>query len=363
MGSKKSNTNESFEDIQVPKSLDSFIQELPKRYANGEYDQELESQIDKEWKSFRKKVKKGPNQKVVAFSISVVAAVLLFIGSAFVSPTVQQIAANIPYLKMLFESEPFIDEIRAALDREGYQYDGIGVSVNPREVTVQLIGSKEYYQEQKESVKALIEDVLKAKNYDAYKVSVMQPYEREEPTEEDIAQWEQYEKITEAVMAVLQEYGYSTMGQQNGVSEDVVEFELPNDETKVEEIKNAVHVRLVQEQLGDYTIKIHSYDPAKREREGRWMPVVRTISDGLTAKTEYNVKGIGYSNKSKETFKVLITTTLDQDGSKVEEVVENIETTIEEFLETEEVKNMILDDPYEIVIYSKDKEELKVIKN
>ncbi|MDF9759505.1 hypothetical protein OKW24_001278 [Peribacillus simplex] len=356
MGSKEEKSIHSLDQLQVPTTLDKFIEELPERYVEGQINKEIEEQIDIEWNAFQNDLKKKEptfRKKVVIFSLSLAAAFGLFIGSAFVSPAMAEIASKIPYLNLLFESEqkPVIDEIKEALDGKGYKWDGLGVSVQPREVSVMIVGTDKYYNQVKSEVEDLIKDILKSRNYNAYDVKVTKAPVMEEPTAEEKKESEQYHKIYKIVEEVLQKYGYNSLGQRNGISDELIEFELPKTESRIEEIKKQVRDRLKQKGFDEFSIKVYTFNPQKREREGRWMPIVSTISDGLTAKAEYKVKLVGYTNKF-DYLPISIETTLSASDTDSEKIVEAIEETVQDYLHSEKVRNIIKNDQYEINIYS-----------
>ncbi|WP_419880516.1 DUF4030 domain-containing protein [Peribacillus sp. B-H-3] len=360
MGYKKEVIIHSLDQLQVPKTLEKFIEELPERYVDGSINEEIEEQIDKDWNAFRidvKKQKRTFGKKAVTFSLSLAAACVLFIGSTFVSPAMAKIASKIPYLNMLIESKPVIDEISEALDEKGYKWDGLGVVVQPKEVSVMIVGSDEYFNQVKLSVEELIRDILKSRNFDAYEIKVSRAPVIEEPTFDEKKEWEEYEKISDVVLEVLQKYGYNSLGQENGINNGLIEFELPKTETRTEDIKKQIVESLRQQQMGEFSIKVHTYDPYKREREDRWLPIVNTISDGLTAKPEYKVKMVGYSNKLIP-FTISIKTNLSPTDPDVNDVVDKIEKTVQEFLDSEKAQHMIKEDQYEVIIYSEKREKL-----
>ncbi|MCH1626900.1 DUF4030 domain-containing protein [Ferdinandcohnia quinoae] len=365
MGYKKDKNIQSLDHLEVPKTLEKFIKELPDRYDNGEINREVEEQIDAEWNEFRKSMKKnrGLVKKVVAITLSIAVAFSLFIGSAFVSPAMAQIVSSIPYLNGLFESKPLFEEINEALEKNKYKYSQLGVSIREKKVMVGFDGPLEHYQQVKSPVEELIKEILKARNNDAYTVNVF--YDKiagkkyDEQTNDE--QSKEFEKITGIVGEVLQEFGYDTNGI--GVRPGKIHIDyIPNTEKRVDDIKSRILKRLQQEQFNDYKIKFYLYDPKLQEREGRLLPLYHTITEGLTAKTEYKVDGTGYSNK-KERFYIVVRTALSSTDSDRDEVVENIEKTIQDFLQSKEALEAIQDDIYEVVILSKDQEKLKTIKN
>ncbi|CAM4411881.1 hypothetical protein BAMA_18525 [Bacillus manliponensis] len=355
MNYKKENKFQSLNNLEVPKSIETFMDELPNRYANGEIEKDIEDQVNREWSGFQKDLKKKNRfkQKRVIFPVSIAAACLLFIGGAFVSPAMAQIASKIPYLNLLFESKPVIDEISDALNEEGYKWDGLGVSVHPREVSVGIEGSNAYYRKVKEPVTELIQGVLDARNYDAYKIRI---YKAEMPpqrdtTAEELRKSEENEKAITLTSEVLKKYGYES-DKVMVYDDQIIKLQLPNNETRINEIKNDVMENVKKIGIKEFQVKVRTYDHQKEEREVRWMPIFTTIVDGLTAKQKYEVKSVGYTNKH-EYFSISIDTNLSPSNKNTDDVVNEIEQTVQDFLSSDEIQKMIQGDQYEIVIYDK----------
>jgi hypothetical protein len=366
MSYKEDKNTPLLDSLQVPSSLEKFIAELPNRYENEDINKEIESQMEQEWKAFRKGMKKNVRKKVLALSLSAAIAFCLFIGSAFVSPAMAQIVSSIPYLNVIFESKPLIEVIKEALDEKNYQYRQLGVSIREKEVTVSIEGPREYYNQVKSPIEELVMDILDKRNNDAYKVSVfydssMSPKFEELGKKSEEEEMKKSEKITALVGEVLEQYGHKTNGI--GVANGKIHIDyIPNTEKRLDEIKNEIINKLEQERLKDYKIKFYLYDPKLQEREGRLVSLYHTITEGLTAKSEFKVNGTGYSNK-KERFYIEVRTTLLSSDPDMEEVTANIEQNIQDFLQSDEALKVIKKDIYEIVILSKDKKELKSIKN
>jgi hypothetical protein len=366
---------QSWNDLQIPQSLDTFIKELPNRYENGEIDQQIEVQMEQDWSLFTRhatKATKKVSHKVVYLSVVIAATFSLFIGAAFVSPSVARIAAAIPYLHLVFdkkiEAKPLMSEITEALFENGnYSPSNIVVSVDHKkqEVTVAVLDTKEYFEQVKEPLQSLVEEVTK-RNHEHFKVKIMNDPEigkffkesTQNPSEED----QEIEQVMVIVEEVLQSYGYSKGGL--GVRLGRIDLEnIPNTETRVEEIKTAIIDALRREKKGEYEVKVHLYDQKAREREGKFMPIYHTIHEGLSAKTElYQFDSVGYSSK-KDYFYMEVRTTVASTHKDIEGVVKKLAYTIQEFLDTPEIKQQIQNEPYKIVIKSSDKKELKVMQN
>ncbi|WP_409303902.1 DUF4030 domain-containing protein [Peribacillus sp. SCS-155] len=346
------------DEWKVPDRLYQFSQELPERRERGEWDRDLEKQVDKEWKAFRKhlKPKRGIAKKTAVASISVAAACAIFVGSAFISPAMAKVASHIPYLSTFFEDKPVMEEIREALDGKGYKWDGLGVSVNPKEVSVTIVGSEDYYQKVKSPVKDLIRDILKSRDFDAYDIKVSQAPPVETPTAEDKEEMAKTDRIFKVVGQVLHEFGHDNVGY--GLREQIVELDLPDTESREKEIKENIAGSLQEEGLGTFSVKVHTFNAAKQERESRWMPLVSTISDGLTAKKEYHVKSVGYTNRHKD-FTIIISTNQKHNDPAVNKTADSIRDMVDDFLHTDKIRTITKGEPYQLTIYSRDGKVVK----
>jgi hypothetical protein len=365
---------QSLNDLQIPHSLDTFIKELPDRYEKGEIDKQIELQMEKDWSQFTHHTRKanGPfHKKVVYFSIVMAATFCLFIGAAFVSPSVARIAAAIPYLHLVFdkkiEAKPLMTEITETLFEKGdYSPSNIVVSVNntKQEVTVAVLDTEEYFEQVKGHLQSLVEEVTK-RNHEHFTVKMINDPETgkffknsmQNPPEEG----QELEQVSAIVEEVLQSYGYSKGGL--GVRLGRIDLEnIPNTEIRVEEIKTDIIEALRSEKKGEYEVKVHLYDQKVREREGKFMPIYHTIHEGLSAKTEfYQFDSVGYSSK-KDYFYMEVRTTVPSTNKDIEVVVNKLAQTIQEFLDSAEIQQQIQNEPYKIAIVSTDKKELKVIQ-
>jgi hypothetical protein len=339
--------------------LEKDLNQTKEHYHQHYYNDTISNSIKEQVHERLKHKKMSMLRKLTYSGCAAVAAAALFVGAAFYSPSVASVAAKIPYLSMIFESKPIPQEISRILTEKGYEYDGIGLSYSPKKVvTVNIIGTDEYVEGVTPEVKSIIEDVLKSRNFDAYEIEInravnvpvgLAPQEKKEQ--------EEYHQAVAIVEEVLKGYGHKLFGFGSNPKEKMYEFELPNTETRVDEIKQKAQTALDSQNLNKYTLKVRVFDVKKREREGRWMPIVNTIADGTFGSKEYKVKGVGYSNKSPDYLMIRITTSASSTDGDYQEVVNRIENTILEFLESEKTKKVILDDAYQIVITSKDKKD------
>lgn len=346
--------------IWLEKDFNKLKEYYNQTYFNQEISERIKNRVHQRIKS--KKMSLG--KKIAYFSSAAIAAVGLFIGLSFFSPSIANVAAKIPYLNMIFESKPINEEVWDELTERGYPISGFGMSYRPKKIaTVSLDGNEEYVNDVEPEVKKIVKGLLLAKNYDAYDIHVEKArYEKVEMTAKEKKEMEEYDQIAETIIEVLKKYGYENAG---GFGADIanksVDINLPNTEAKVEEIKKDIQAGLTAKGLGTYSFKVHLYDAKKREREGRWMPIINTIAEGIFGSKEFKVKGVGYSNKSATHMTITIKTTVPFSDPDSQKVIKKIESTILEFLNSEKTKKIIENDPYKIIIYTKDKKEHVII--
>jgi hypothetical protein len=142
-----------------------------------------------------------------------------------------------------------------------------------------------------------------------------------------------------------------------------IEFSLPNTESKIVEIKQQVQSQLDAKNLGTFTLKVDVYNAKKREREGRWSPIISTITEGTFGVKKYKVTEVGYTNRYAEYMMITIRTSVSSSDSDYDEVVGDIKDTIQEFLTSKKTKEIIKDDAYKVIITSKDKKETVISSN
>ncbi|MEH7333539.1 DUF4030 domain-containing protein [Neobacillus drentensis] len=285
-----------------------------------------------------------------------VAAFGLFVVLAFFSPAVAEVAAKVPFLNMLFKSEPISDVILSNLAEKGYKVDGIGVQYKPKKVlSVRLQGTEEEVNKDKAEVKKIVKNLLMSRGFDAYGVKVeVSQFTPPVLSEEEKKVEELNNQVFAVVSDVLKSYGNE---ESVGLVDKTIEINLPNTETRKEEIKQKIQSQLAEKGLGTYTVNAVVYNVKKREREMRWSPIITTIADGMFSSKKYKVIGVGYTNRSAEFMQITISTSVSSKDADYEEVTDRIEDTLREFLTSKETKEIIKDDAYKVFIRSKDKKE------
>lgn len=279
-----------------------------------------------------------------------------FISSAFVSPAMAQVAAKIPYLGQLFKQKPVSDVLYQELEKKGYKTASVGQTYygGKKELVVSVEGSEKYFNKVREDITDIASKILSKRQYDAYtfKIERMEPYVYTEPN----AQEKKIEKIQTDISTELEKHQYKfLLANVSFDSPPRVELEIPNTEKRVEEIKAVIHAVLAENKTENASIKIKKINLKKRDQDGRWGNIVTDVGEDLLGKEKYHVKMVGYSVHPDPQVLIYTSLSISEDNKKF---ANELEGTIDEFLETKEMKNKVKGDSYKVVIYGKGKKKL-----
>lgn len=304
-------------------------------------------------------VKKGSVIRKLTYSgIALVILFGLFIGSAFISPAMAEVASKIPYLSKIFHSEPINEIIWNELKQKGYKIAGIGG--NAGNIFISIDGSEQYFKDVHEDVKEISSNILKANDYDGYEIKVERQIDRPVPIiperNQSISEAleKSYDQLIKLQFNVLS-HGYQHLAPNS--DKVIINIDIPNTEKRIGEIKKIVNESLKEKNIDSYSIKINKIDLAQREKEAKWNEMFNVIIEGLSAKKEYQVTGFAYSFHPAP-LQIIIKTSIKTTDKDADEKVRKIEKTINEFLKSEEIQSKIGGDSYKIIIRGKDKQRI-----
>jgi hypothetical protein len=198
---------------------------------------------------------------------------------------------------------------------------------------------------------------MESRGYDAFAVRVEK--KRDIPKVEKNPSMDKTSKALMEIQDELQKYpnvqvGIGRISEQSNFH---FEVEMPTTEKRTDEIKQKITSVARKFNIEDYPIKIYKFNLQKRNLENRWNHVFTSIAEGLMAKEEYNVKGVGYKATSN-TMNLYITMSLNSTDPDVKKITKKIEDHVQQFLTSDEAIKAIGDDNYNIVIRSKDKKKM-----
>lgn len=328
----KKEIDDEMEKIEVPKSLYEFAQNI---------------KAESDTKDVQLRQKTKPKTKWIQFTAAAVIGIGVLTGSAFLNPSIAEMASKIPYLGQVFKSKPVHELLWDALEKEGYKDFSIGMRPGEvAEIEIQIAGSDKDADRERNKITQITEEILKSKGYDSYEIKVGSYIPEITPlTEEDLKMIEVTKKLEEG----LKNNGYDLIGVNP--YNDVIEVAIPLTEKRQEEIK-AKTLELAKANGLEKDVTLTLVDVDKNEREGIWTDYLRSIYEGLALKKEYKVSGNGYSYE-KNNMKMIIKTTIKPGDSDAKETVAKIRNEIKSFIDTERVNTKVRDDNYEIIIRDK----------
>lgn len=329
----KREIEEDMEKIQVPNSLYEFAKNIKEETA---------LKVRKNHPAA-----KNSNKKKYQFAAAAIIGLGLLTGSAFLNPTMAEMASKIPYLGQVFKTKPVNEMLNEALVKEGYKNISIGMTPGERvQFEIRLEGSEKDADRERENITNVTEKILKSKGYDSYDIKVTSYIPEISPlTEEEKQMTELALKLEES----LRKAGYEIL-TVNSFNE-VIEVAIPlSEEKRVELI--AETLTLAKANGSEKDVKLEIVDVEKNQRESIWMDYLRSIHEGLALKKEYKVRGYGYSYK-QDKMKIFIKTSMSAADSDAKETVAKIRNEIKTFIDHERVNKSNENDEYEIIIRDK----------
>jgi hypothetical protein len=291
----------------------------------------------------------------------------LFIGSAFISPAMAEMASKIPYLSKIFKQDPAGFTLIDVLRDQGYNVVGVGEAINgEKTIVISVDGTEEYYNEVKDDIEKVAKDVYKSRGYDAYDFEVKRA-NNHNPVITNPEQVAESEKVMEVLLEKfeqLKDKNFNILSHGAGYksptsTELVIEVTIPDSEKRTDELKEAIEESLIAADISDFKIKFYKVNLAKKEIEGKWTSeVFPVIREGLMGKKEFKMTGYAYSFKD-DTMRLFIKTSIDGSDKNATEHANKIELAIHEFLESDELKDIVDKSPYKVVVRDKDGKEIK----
>ncbi|MCR2821729.1 DUF4030 domain-containing protein [Lederbergia panacisoli] len=314
------------------------------------------------------KQRRSITKKISYASVACLVLFGLFIGSAFVSPAIAEVVSKIPFLNTIFVQKPIHEVLIEKLKDKGYDISGTGYSVQEKTYFVTVTGSEEYYNQVKAEIKKITDDVISSRGYDDFKIKVRQ--ERTMEPGDDSVNDHKYRDsqlaldVLNEVVPQLQQQGYKIHTYGGGyTAPDAkiirLDLDIEDTEKRTAEIEKTIIEGIEKQDIQkEVVINFYPFNVQEKEIENKWTSnVLPVIWEGMLSKKEYKTKGAGYSYK-KGTMNIFITTTIDESDSEAPELTNKIEMAIHEFLQSDDLKDIVGDTPYKIVVSDKDGKEI-----
>ena len=301
--------------------------------------------------------------KRVYYPISIaMIMIILFIGSAFFSPSLAGVLAEFPYLSGFFEEEKSDMEVTKELEETLLDIEpnigGLDSDYENKQITVSIRGDKTYIQNVKPDIVHEMKDVLTHHNYTGFDIRVERfiPYDDSYSLSENEKRIKKEEdQISKELESLLIEDKYDVLSYGVDIGMKRVVIDIANSESKddIKEIKAYTKDVLTKHNHEELVIEETIIDMEKRDQADRWTDVISIISDGLEKKSDLNVTEVAYSNNSSTITLYIKTSINSADPGKKDEANE-IVSTIEEFIDSVQAAPYVQEDPYKLIVEDKD---------
>ncbi|HYK73588.1 MAG TPA: DUF4030 domain-containing protein [Pseudoneobacillus sp.] len=316
------------------------------------------------------KPKNRGRKRIVYSTIIAVTLFTIVILSSNLSVGVAKVTAKIPYLSLFIKQEEYkyavINLISQTIVENQYDPANLDISVPKREIKLALYGSEKEVKGLKNEVSENLNEALVANNFGKYKIRVSAEKDNREPyvvSPEEEKYMQQMSELESKINDWLKQNNYEspfpTQVQINKVQNSIY-VAIPKTESKERVAALKEKLAALSKPYGEsFKYRVSRIDMAAREQELRWgeLGIVDIIGRGLMENKQFKVKTYSYSFHPLP-LQLIIKTTVDSNDSDVKEVVEKIEKEIKYFMETDQRTKTVRNDPYEIIIMSKDKKKI-----
>jgi hypothetical protein len=305
-----------------------------------------------------KRNKRRIGKKVFYFSSAAILLLGLLVGSAFVSPAMANVMSKIPYLGSIFQSKPINIMILDELNEKGYKIGTVGIGYEPnKKIEVYIEGPASYYNEVRNEVEKNTKGILQSKGYDAYSVKVNKFTAK---TDYVLNEKETKEKtlLESKVNEKLKREGFKFDSVRVDPTEKTIFINVVGSKKYYNNIQDSVEKTAIKV-ASENNYKVYKINvtrvTVKVTKSDKGSQVISAITEGLMSKKEYKVSSVGY--KSKPLTFIIRTSILSTEPTAITLGTE-IESTIVEFLESEEISPILDKEPYQIIVNSKDNKKI-----
>ncbi|MFD3449669.1 DUF4030 domain-containing protein [Microbacteriaceae bacterium 4G12] len=329
-----------FEEIEIPSELDNKVQIGIER---------AEKELNKKHHSFS--WISTPRNRITYVTSAAILLFSLFIGSAFFSPVMADVASKIPYLGKIFESKSIGSVVFEKLKDKGYNVGQISVQYSPKPtISIPLNQSEESIRPVQEEVRKIVKDILHARDYDAFEIKI---YRNRNDNHNVSSTSLKESNLTMEVYQKLEEQGLKILILGTQPNKKTFYANILSDEKREDEIEKIILDVAKRYGMQDYTVKFSKVDMNQQTKSQEWGPIITALAEKLIGNSQYKVKQVGYSNQ-KEIFTLVITSSLDSSNPEAKKLAQELEKMVNDLIKSEVVNEKIKSEPYDILIESKD---------
>jgi hypothetical protein len=314
----------------------------------------------------KKKKNRAAFKKLGYSSLGAAILFVLIIGSTYFSLDMAKVAAKIPYFSVFIAQEEYKfalhDVVSDVINENEYKISDLKASIPDKKITIWLVGSKKEINNMKDDVVKNLNGELVANNFGKYEIEIKKGKERQsEPISKEDEQYiQKSQELEKKVIDLLEKNNYKPafpVEVRINKMENFIYIALPKTEKRVPELKE--QLKSLTKDYGEFRYRITSIDMAARDQELRWEKngIIHILVGGLMENKSFKVTGFSYSFHPLP-LQIKIKTSVNTSDPDAEKLAAEIEKEITEFIQTHEKTAEVRNDPYELIIYSKDKKKI-----
>ncbi len=293
-----------------------------------------------------------------------VIAFCAFIGSTYFSPTMANIAAKVPYFqwftKQLENEENLSKTIDEFLSGKNVFYSS--ARIEDRDIEITLLKGEDQSIPDPHQIETSLEKHLQDEGFGNYHINVAlgEDTAEQELAPEPSKAFTHVLEIQDKMEKYMDNNGYVLAKPiQNFESPSGLEFTvtIPTTEKRKEELVKGL-TEITSEYGDNLKVVVEQVDETVQEVENRWRAngIPSILGSGLMENEDYKVDTFSFSFDSLP-VKLIVRLSINS-SSNAEAIANEIEDEINLFLKHDNQTKNVRNDPYEIVIYSKDKTQL-----
>lgn len=300
--------------------------------------------------------------------VAVTICMLFIVTSPFYSPTMASIAGRILPISIApnysdSEQNPHLtSQLLELVEKEGYAINFIGITPSPYTIEISLILKDSTLKQARDDLEPKITNYLYENGYDQYELKISKGTEAPPPPKMD----DTYEKVYEIVKEVFSAYGYAKeadyqlAGLQETWFSNIVLIHMPDHIEESTEIVADIEKEIESQDLNVKDIEVNTFNLEHGQQDNRWGGISSNIYDAMAGKSTYQLSGLSYKVRKGRSY-VYLKTNFEQPPSK--EIIQEIESAVEDYLALPDTKEVIQDDKYTIQFLLKNKKAFIKITN
>ena len=338
----------------------------------------LEEQLkitDKSKEQLRSKIlwsaHKNKKHNLKYYGWIVVACMLFIISSPFFSPAMASIAVKILPISITHNfsdgqnNSDLTSQLFELVEKEGYTVNSVGITPSPYTIEISLILKDTTLKQATDNLEPNITNYLYENGYDEYKLKISEAPEAPSDDQGDETS-SLYDKVREIAKEVFSSYGYAEEADYElaGLNEswfsNIVKIDMPDHIQESTEIIADIEKEIESQNLDIKDIEVNTFNLEHRQQDYLWGYIASNIYEAMAGKSTYQLTGVSYKVKKGHSY-VLLQTDLDKPPS--EEIIQEIELAIQEYLSLPEMKENIQNDNYTIQLLLKNEKSFVKITN